>query len=58
MKTLEDEWYAVIKYKFTVFEILRVCFVLSYVVWRLNCQGGNIKQTTIDIVTTTGAYQW
>ena len=28
MKTLEDEWYIVIKYKFSIFEILRVCFVI------------------------------
>ena len=31
IKTLEDEWYVVIKsYKLTVFEILRDFFVLSY----------------------------
>ena len=28
MKTLEDEEYVVIKYKFRIFEILRVCFVI------------------------------
>jgi len=27
MKTLEDEWYIVIKYKLSILEILRVCFV-------------------------------
>jgi len=33
IKTLEDEWYVVIKaYKLTVFEILRDFFVLSYIV--------------------------
>ena len=32
IKTLEDEWYVVIKaYKLTVFEILRDFFVLSYI---------------------------
>ena len=32
MKTLEDEWYIVIKaYKFTIFVILRTCFILSYI---------------------------
>ena len=32
MKTLDDEWYVVIKaYKLTVFEILRNFFVLSYI---------------------------
>ena len=32
MKTLDDEWYIVIKaYKLTVFEILRNFFVLSYI---------------------------
>ena len=31
MKTLDDEWYVVIQaYKLTVFEILRIFFVLSY----------------------------
>ena len=34
IKTLEDEWYVVIKvYKLTVFEILRDFFVLSYIAW-------------------------
>ena len=28
MKTLEDEWYIVIKYKLSILEILRVCFVV------------------------------
>ena len=28
METLEDERYVVIKYKFSIFEILRVCFVI------------------------------
>ena len=32
MKTLDDEWYIVIKaYKLTIFEILRNLFVLSYI---------------------------
>ena len=32
MKTLDSEWYVVIKaYKLTVFEILRIFFVLSYI---------------------------
>jgi len=32
MKTLEDEWYIVIKaYKFTIFEILRDFLVLLYI---------------------------
>ena len=32
IKTLEDEWYVVIKaYKLTVFDILRDFFVLSYI---------------------------
>ena len=37
MKTLEDEWYIVIKaYQFTVFEILRDVFVVSYFVSTLS----------------------
>ena len=32
MKTLYDEWYVVMKaFKLTVFEILRIFFVLSYI---------------------------
>jgi len=35
IKTLEDRWYVVINaYKFTVFEILRDFFVLSYIASR------------------------
>jgi len=34
MKTLDDEWYVVIKaYKLTIFGILRNVFVLSYIVY-------------------------
>ena len=37
MKTLEDEWYVVIKaYKFTVFETSFVLFVLPYIACLLN----------------------
>jgi len=32
MKTLEDEWYIIIKaYKISIFEILRELFVLSHI---------------------------